>query len=199
MVGKHPLRDPLAPVLRRSPHPLLGRRPALGWLQLRPRQGNEGGVAFRHPSAYLRRAALDTQTKVRVQAKRQLARPVRIVSPYRVVTDPVKPPRCLVSAVAEHGLADDRQVDRPTHALHGAEQAVLSIEIRRRTVVRLRPILDVVPRPHCQRITNDEPTRPRLPGRLHHETPGQIASSGRHLHPPGAEPETTGGPIQDRG
>ena len=197
MIRKLCLRDPLPPVLRRTPHPLFGCFPRVRRWQPPPRQRDEGRVTLRHSRPRLRSPAFDTEAQIGVQMKRQAIRSVRIVCLYGAVTVPVEPPRRLVGPVAEHGLADDRHIHRAAHTLDRTKQAMFGVEIRRRTAMRLGATVEVVPGTHRHGVADDEPPCPGLPGCLDHQTSRQVAAGCRDLYTPRVEVETAGGTIQD--
>ena len=101
------------------------------------------------------------------------------------------------AVVVERRLAVHHQLDGAAHASHGAQQDVLGIPVHRGAAVRARPRLDVVPRPHHQRVAHDQPAGMRLPGGLQDQAAGQVAARGRHRDAVRAQPEVAGAAIQD--
>lgn len=60
-----------------------------------------------------------------------------------------------------------------------------------------RPGVDVVPRPHDQRVAHDQPSGVRLPRGLEDEAAGQVPPGSGHAHAVRAEPEMARAAIQD--
>ena len=101
-------------------------------------------------------------------------------------------------AVVEDRLAVEAELDAAHDAAGRPDEHVLRLVVGRRAAVSPRPALVVVPGPHAEGLADDHPTRPRSPGRLEDEGPGQVAPAGRHDRVRRAEAEAPGRPIEDR-
>ena len=107
-------------------------------------------------------------------------------------------PRGGDAVVVESRLAVHHQLDRAAHTSHRAQQDVLGVPVHRRAAMRPRPRLDVVPRPHHQRIAHDHPAGVGLPGGLQDQAARQVATRRRHRNAIRAQPEVTRAAVQDR-
>ena len=106
-------------------------------------------------------------------------------------------PGGVVAVVVERRLAAHHQLDGAAHAAHGAQQDVLGVPVHRGASMGARPGLDVVPRPHHQRVADDHPAGVGLPGGLQDQAARQVAPRGGHGHPVRAQPEVAGAAVQD--
>ena len=133
-----------------------GRGQTLG-----PRQGAVRLVTRLEDVPCPHAAALDPESEVRSQADRLSG--ARRVGDVPVAVD--QRPRRRLASVVEDGLADELDLDRSLEAFDRAHEHVVGVVVGRRARVR-RDLVLVVPRPHGQRGTNDDPPARRLPGRL---------------------------------
>ena len=85
-----------------------------------------------------------------------------------------------VAVVVERRLAAHHQLDHAADAPHGAQQDVLGVPVHRGAAVGARPGVDVVPRPHHQRVAHDHPAGVGLPGGLQDQAARQVAAGRRH-------------------
>ncbi len=199
MVGEVADVDPLPPALAGLPHLVGGLVIGLRHRVFRPAQRDEDVVAFLHPGAGPRLAALQPDAQVGGQPQRRmrvgiLAGPCdRLAVGLRRVL-----PAGADAVVVERRLAVHHQLDRAAHTAHRAQQDVLGVPVHRRAAMGARPRLDVVPRAHHQRVADDHPAGVGLPGGLQDQAARQVAARGGHGHPVGPQPEVPGAAVQDR-
>ena len=164
----------------------------------RPAQRDEDVVAFLHPGAGPRLAALQPDAQVGGQPHRRMR--VGILGGPRdrlaVCLGRVLPAGA-DAVVVERRLALHHQLDRAADTPHRAQQDVLGVPVHRGAAVGARPRLDVVPRTHHQRVAHDDPAGVRLPGGLQDQAARQVAARGGHRDAVGPEPEVSGAAVQD--
>ena len=141
MLGEHPLVDPAPPELGRPLHPLeglvgVGRRGPLGPvllrrgpLRARPAQCREGPVALAQGGPGVRASAFEADPEVGDQPQLDVA--LAAVGDRLAVALVGVLPAGLGTAVVEHRLAVQAQLDVADDALHRAEQDVLGLVVGR--------------------------------------------------------------------
>ena len=138
-------------------------------------------------------AALDAEREIGPQADR-LSRSRR-VSDMPIAVD--QRPLRLLATVVEDRLADELDLDRSFQALDRANEHVVGVVVRRRTCVR-RDLVLMVPRPHRQRGTNDDPPARRLPCRLEDVRPRLVRASRRMVDRERRKPRAAGPALRLR-
>ena len=124
----------------------------------------------------------------------------RIVTPAPLASAAWRPPSTMRplrgdAAVVEDRLADELDLDRAREALNGANEHVVGVVVGRRPRVR-RDLVLVVPRPHGQGVSDDDPAGRRLPGRGEDVRPGLVHDRRRMVDAEGPEPKRAGPPVE---
>ena len=143
------------PAGRRAPRPTRARStPAL------PARGRDGPARGR-PRSRARGPSAEAD---------RLARAARV---GRVAAAVDERPFGRRAPVVERRLADQVDLDPALEALDRPHQHVVGVVVGRRPRVRRDRVL-VLPRPHRQRVADDDPARGRLPRRHEHVRPGLV-------------------------
>ena len=191
--------DPLPPALAGLPHLVGGLVVGLRDRMLGPGQRDEDVVALLHSGACPRLVALQSQPQVSGQAQRRMRVGVAAGPGDRLAVGLGRVlPRGGDAVVVESRLAVHHQLDRAAHTSHRAQQDVLGVPVHRRTAMRARPRVDVVPRPHHQRVAHDHPAGVGLPGGLQDQAARQVATRRGHRNAIRAQPEVARAAVQDR-
>ena len=198
VVGEVADVDPLPPALAGLPHSVGGLVIGLRHRMFRPAQRDEDVVAFLHPGAGPRLAALQPDAQVGGQPHRRMRVGILVGPRDRLAVGLGRVlPAGADAVVVERRLAAHHQLDGAAHTPHRAQQDVLGIPVHRRAAVGARPRLDVVPGPHHQRVADDDPAGVGLPGGLQDQAARQVAARRGHRYAVGPEPEVSGAAIQD--
>jgi hypothetical protein len=133
---------------------------------------------------------LDSQGKVRAETD-GLTRALRVGDMTAIDRRPLRGS----PAVVERRLADQFHLDVAFEALDRPDQHVVGVVVGRRPRVRCDFVL-MVPRPDRQRVSDDEPARGRLPGRLQHVRARLVDPRRRVVDSVGPEPERSRLPVE---
>ena len=165
--------EPLLPEATRGRHPGLGLLVGRGHRNLRPAERDERDLALvqrgprPRPRALEAEAQIGHQPQLEVHALRACH---RLVVPGAGVGPVGGQP-----AVVEGRLAIELDLRRALHALDQPQQHVVGVVVGRRAPVAVRPFLLVAPGADAESVAHDHPAHARLPARLQHHRPGDVA------------------------
>lgn len=187
MVGEIADVDPLPPHLAGLPHLVGGFLVRLWCGMPGPRQCDEDVVALGEPGAGAGLVALEAQSQIGGQPQRRVCVGVAAGPRDRLAVRRTGVlPLGRDAVVVERRLAAHHQFDRAADAAHRAQQDVFGVPVHRRTPVRARAPLQVVPGALHQRLADDEPAGVGLPGGLQDQAAGQVPACRGHRDAVGA-------------
>ena len=196
VVGEVAAGEPVLPVVRRPHEPPVGLVVGLRRRVLAPGERDVQRLALLHQVPRGGARALDAE----VEVGRELQLDVAVGGAARrlVVAVARVLPAAALEPVVERRLAAHRDLHLADGAADGPQQHVVGVVVGGRAAVRVRAVPLVVPGADQQHVAHDDPAARRVPARLQHERPGQVAAVGGHLDARRAEPERARAAVQDR-